>query len=62
QLVCERRALDGRTLALALLRHPLLALRMHAAIYWQAALLYAKRIPFHTHPRKLPAGSRPHAS
>ena len=33
-------------------RHPLLTLRVHLAIYWQAARLWAKRIPFHTHPKK----------
>jgi DUF1365 family protein len=61
-LVCERRPLDGRTLALSLLRHPLLTLRVHAAIYLQAALLWAKRMPFHAHPRKTTQISSPRAS
>jgi len=52
---CVRRTLTGRALAGALLRHPLLTLRVHAAIYWQAARLYWKRTPFFTHPRKRPS-------
>jgi DUF1365 family protein len=52
-LVARRRELSAATLAGVLLRYPLQSLRLHLAIYWQAALLYAKRTPFHTHPRKL---------
>lgn len=51
-LSCRRRPLTGRVLAVALLRHPLLTLRLHAAIYWQAARLFWKRTPFFTHPKK----------
>ncbi len=51
-LAAERRPLTSASLAGALLRHPLLTLRVHLAIYWQAARLWAKRIPFHVHPRK----------
>jgi DUF1365 family protein len=54
-LACERRPLTGRVLAGALLRHPLQALRLHAAIYWQAARLFLKRTPFFTHPDKRPS-------
>ncbi len=52
-LSCERCPITSASLARALVRHPLLALRMHAAIYWQAALLWAKRTPFFTHPKNL---------
>ena len=51
-LSCRRRPLTGRALAGALLKHPLISLRLHAAIYWQAARLFMKRTPFFTHPKK----------
>ncbi len=51
-LEARRRPVTAAALAGALLRHPLLTLRVHAAIYWQAARLWAKRIPFHAHPAK----------
>ncbi len=56
-LDCVRHAITGRSLARALVRHPLLNLRLHAAIYFQAARLRLKNTPFHAHPRELPAGS-----
>jgi DUF1365 family protein len=49
-LALERRPLTGRVLARALLVHPLLTLRVHAAIYVQAGLLWLKRTPFFAHP------------
>jgi DUF1365 family protein len=36
----------------AALGQPLMAWRVHAAIYWQALLLWLKRTPFHGHPGK----------
>jgi len=56
-LTCERRELTPAALRRALLRHPLLPLRAHAAIYLHAALLWGKRAPFHTHPKKRAASA-----
>jgi DUF1365 family protein len=49
----RRREITARSLAGVLVRYPFLTLRLHAAIYWQAARLFWKRVPFHVHPRKL---------
>jgi len=57
---CRRLPITGRSLAAALLRYPLQPLRLHAAIYWQAARLFLKRMPFFTHPQKrLPVQDAP---
>ncbi|HEX6882944.1 MAG TPA: DUF1365 domain-containing protein [Planctomycetota bacterium] len=53
-LTLTRRALDGAGLARALLAHPLLPLRIHAAIYWQALRLWLRRTPFFPHPSSAP--------
>lgn len=58
-LKLRRVEITGRTLAGALLRHPLLTFKVHAAIYVHAAILWLKRIPFHTHPQKRVALSPP---
>ena len=51
-LTARRRAITAGSLAGVLLRYPLMTLRVHGAIYWQAARLFFKRIPFFTHPDK----------
>ena len=51
-LSCRRLPITGWNLATSLLLFPLQPLRLHAAIYWHAALLYLKRTPFFTHPTK----------
>ena len=48
----EREEITGANLAKALVRHPWMTARVAAAIYWQAARLWLKRTPFHTHPSK----------
>ena len=53
-LVLERRPLDGNTLASCLARYPFITVKVAAAIYWQAARLWFKRIPFHPHPDSPP--------
>lgn len=48
----ERRELSPAGLRRIALRHGLQTWLVHAAIYWQAALLWCKRTPFFTHPDK----------
>jgi DUF1365 family protein len=43
------------SLAHALLAFPLMTLKVIGAIHWQALQLWLKRVPFHTHPKKLPS-------
>jgi hypothetical protein len=49
-LSLRRRSWGPRALWRAALLQPLMAWKVHAAIYWQAFLLWLKRTPFHPHP------------
>lgn len=49
-LALRRKPITAASLALALVRHPLLTARLHLKIYVQAGLLWLKRVPFHEHP------------
>lgn len=57
-MVLERRPLDAHTLASCLARYPLHTAKVALAIYWQAARLWLKRVPFHDHPDSTPRSSR----
>lgn len=52
-LELERQPLDGRTLAKALLRWPVMTGRVVLAIYWQAVRLKCKGVPFYSHPTQV---------
>lgn len=49
-LQLERQEATTANLNRILWRFPAMTLKTSAAIYWQALLLWAKRIPFHDHP------------
>jgi DUF1365 family protein len=57
-MTLDREPISAGSLASALLRYPLLPLKVTTAIYWQAFRLWLKRVPFHTHPDKTGAGRR----
>jgi hypothetical protein len=57
-MTLRRQPINGWTLAASLARHPLVTLKVSAAIYWQALRLWLKQTPLSTHPDKTGAGHR----
>lgn len=47
----DRKPLDDRSLAMALMSHPLMTLKVTLGIYWEALRLLLKRMPVHRHTR-----------
>ena len=52
RLALRRQPLTGANLARALVLHPWMTAKVTLAIHWNALLLWLKRVPFHTHPKK----------
>jgi len=53
----RRMVLDDRALLRAWLTHPLMTVKVVAAIGWEALKLWLKRVPVHHHPGQAPAQS-----
>jgi uncharacterized protein len=62
RLSLRRRALSPSSLRRAALAQPLMAWKVHAAIYWQALRLWVKGTPFHVHPAKRAAPAAPRST
>lgn len=58
RLSLERQPLDDAHLARALVRYPLVTLKVIATIHWQALRLWAKGAPFWSQPRYDPEAAR----
>ncbi|MEM7231324.1 MAG: DUF1365 domain-containing protein [Planctomycetota bacterium] len=56
-LTLRKRDISGWSAAAMLVKHPLMTVRVIAAIYWQAFKLWRKRTPYYPHPSALTAKS-----
>jgi DUF1365 family protein len=55
----ERRAMTSGVLRSVLARYPVMTMKVVWGIYWQAFRLWLRRIPFHSHPRKIKRKTAP---
>jgi DUF1365 family protein len=62
RLALRRRAFSPGALRRAAIAQPLMAWKVHAAIYWQALRLWVKGTPFHVHPAKRAAAAAPRST
>ena len=62
RLALRRRAFSAAAHRRAALLQPVVAWKVHAAIYWQALRLWLKGTPFHVHPAKRPAPAAPRST
>ncbi len=58
-LVLQRHEFNGANLARVLARHPLMTLKVVAAIHWQALRIFLRGNPVYTHPENRPGLSEP---
>jgi DUF1365 family protein len=50
-LKLKKREMTGKNLAMALIQFPMVTMKIVIAIYYQALLLWLKKIPFVNHPK-----------
>ena len=50
-LKLEKREITSKNLAMALIQFPMITMKIVIAIYYQALLLWLKKIPFVNHPK-----------
>ncbi|HEY0940071.1 MAG TPA: DUF1365 domain-containing protein [Steroidobacter sp.] len=53
-LTLQRQEISSAALSRALLKYPLMTVKVSGAIYWQALRLWYRRTPFFTHPKWTP--------